>query len=154
MKRYVVHQSVDEQGLLRELCGKGKVGARKLRRAHTLLLADEGHHDEAIAAALHIGVSTVERTRRRCVEEGVEAALTERPRPGQTPKLYGHQQALLVALACSDPPTGRKRWTMQLLADRLVALDAVPRISDETIRQTLKRGTSNRGSTGSGAFLR
>ena len=87
----------------------------------------------------------MERIRKRFVEEGLEAALSERPRPGATRKLDGHQEAYLMALACSDPPQGKKRWSMQLLADRLVEVGVVDEISDETIRRTLKKGTSNRG---------
>lgn len=154
MKRYIVNLTNDEREQLHALGKKGKVGARTVRRAHTLLLADEGKPDEAIASALHVGVSTVERTRKRFVEEGLEAALTERPRPGGKPKLDGHQEAYLLALACSQPPPGRKTWTMQLLADKLVELDVVERISDETVRVTLKKGSLSRGSASSGASLR
>lgn len=105
------------------------------------MLADEGHRDDQIAQMLKVGQSTVHRTRQRCVEEGVEKALTERPRPGSKAKLDGKIEALafLVATACSDAPEGRKRWTMQLLADRLVALNLVESISDETVRRTLKK---------------
>ena len=140
MKRYVVELMDEEREQLHSLCGGGVVGARKLRRAHTLLLADEGEKDEAIARALHVGISTVERTRQRYVTEGLEAALNERPRPGGEPKLNGHQQAYLVALACSNPPEGRKVWTMQLLAEKLVEMKVVDSICDETVRRVLKRG--------------
>jgi transposase len=104
-----------------------------------LLLADEGGADAAIAAALHVHRATVERTRPRFVEGGIERALHDRPRPGSRPKLDRKQEAFLVALACSAPPDGRARWTMQLLADRLVALEIVDAISDETVRRTLKK---------------
>lgn len=88
-----------------------------------------------------MGTSTVERIRKRFVTEGsLEAALTERPRPGGNRKLSGRQEAYLLALASSDPPQGNKRWTMQLLADRLVELEVVDSLSDETVRRTLKRG--------------
>lgn len=90
-------------------------------------------------------MTTVERIRKRFVEEGLEAALSERPRPGATRKLNGHQEAYLVALACGDPPEGKKRWSMRLLADRLVELGVVDGISDETVRRTLKKGTLSRG---------
>ena len=85
------------------------------------------------------------RTRRRFVEEGLEAALGDRPRPGAAPKLGPKQQAFVVALACTKPPEGRQRWTMQLLADRLVELEVVPDISDEAIRRLLKKGRSSPG---------
>lgn len=144
-KRYIVDLTEPERTHLRELTKRGTVSARKLTRAHILLQAAEGAIDTRIAETLHVSVSTVERTRRRFVEEGLTAALTERPRPGGQPKLDGTQEAQLVALACSQPPTGREGWTMQLLADRLVALGVVPAISDETVRRTLKKGHSNPG---------
>jgi transposase len=109
------------------------------------LLADEGRTDEEVAEALLTSVSTVERTRKRFVEGNLERALNESPRPGGKRKLTGKQEAYLVALACSDPPEGKKRWSMQLLADRLVELEIVEEISDETVRRTLKRGTLSRG---------
>ena len=145
MKKYVVDLNEQEKERLEDLTTKGKSGARKIRRARILLLAEEGYIDEEIARALGAAVTTVERIRKRLVEEGLEAALSERPRPGAARKLNGHQEAYLVALACSDPPEGKKRWSMQLLADRLVELGVVDEISDETVRRTLKKGTSNRG---------
>jgi transposase len=144
-KRYIVTLTEAEQAHLLALTKKGKTSARKLIRAHVLLQADAGVRDEAIAAAFHIGIATVERIRRRFVEEGLEAALTERPRPGGQRKLDGKQAAFLIALACSTPPEGRKCWTMQVLADQLVALGVVEAISDETVRRTLKKTRSNRG---------
>lgn len=145
MKKYVVDLNVQEKERLEDLTTKGKSGARKIRRARILLLAEEGYIDKKIARALGAAVTTVERIRKRFVEEGLEAALSERPRPGATRKLNGHQEAYLVALACSDPPEGKKRWSMRLLADRLVELGVVDEISDETVRRTLKKGTLNRG---------
>jgi transposase len=110
-----------------------------LKRAQILLLADEGHDDGTIAQMLHVGESTVHRTRQKCVEQGVELALSERPRQGVQPKLDGKAEAFLVATACSEPPAGRQRWTMQLLADRLVEVQLVDSISDETVRKRLKK---------------
>lgn len=144
-KRYVVNLEVEEREQLRDLTRKGKAAARTVRRAQTLLLADEGRTDAEIAAALHSGVATVARTRQRCVEDGLAAALAERPRPGAAPKLSPKQQAFTVALACTTPPEGRLRWTMQLLADRLVELEVVPDISDEAIRRLLKKTISSPG---------
>src|SRR5262245_48410340 len=138
-KRYVVELTEDERGQLHALGKKGKVVARTLRRAQHLLLAADGYTDTEIAAALHVGVSTVERIRKRFVEGGLEWALTERPRPGGTPKLRGKDEAFLIAIACSTPPSGRQRWTLQLLADRVVEVGLVDTISDETIRRTLKK---------------
>ena len=107
--------------------------------------------DGEVAAALHVGVSTVERTRRKCVDGGVAFALGERPRPGGQRKLDGKGEATLIALACSDPPEGHTAWTMQLLADRLVELGVVDTISDETVRRVLKKVTLSPGSKRSGA---
>jgi len=147
LKKYVVDLSKEEKERLKELTGKGTTGARRLRRAHTLLLADEGMADKEIARVLNSSVSTVERVRKRFVEEGLEDALSERPRIGGVlrRKLDGHQEAYLMALACSEPPEGRKRWTMQLLADRLVEVGLVEGISDETVRRMLKKGTLSPG---------
>ncbi len=144
-KVYVVDLTKEEKAELLELVGKGEARARKMNRAHILLLANEGRTDKDIAQALHTSPSTVERTRRRFVEGGLERALNESPRPGGKRKLTGKQEAYLVALACSDPPEGKKRWSMQLLADRLVELEIVEEISDETVRRKLKKGTLSRG---------
>ena len=116
-----------------------------MTRAHILLHVAGQATDEDIAQALHIGTATAERTRKRVVEAGLEAALNERPRAGGQRKLAGQQEALLVALACSTPPDERKCWTMQLLADNLVALKQVESISAETVRRTLKKTSSNHG---------
>jgi transposase len=149
-KRYRVTLTEEERERLEGLTRKGRAPVRMVRRAQMLLLAAEEQRDEDIAKALHIGVSTVERTRRRCVEEGVEASLRERPRPGARPKLGPKEQAMVVALACTKPPEGRERWTMGLLAERVVELKIVPDITDESIRRLLKRTSSSRGSTRSG----
>ncbi len=150
VKRYRVALTDEERERLQGLTRRGTASARMVRRAQTLLLAAEERRDEDIAAALHIGVATVERTRRRFVEEGLEASLRERPRPGARPKLSPKQQAFVVALACTRPPEGRARWTMQLLADRVVELRLVPDITDEAIRRLLNKTRSSRGSSGSG----
>jgi transposase len=149
-KRYRVTLTEEEREYLEGLTRKGKAPVRMVRRAQTLLLASEERKDEDIAKVLRIGVSTVERTRQRSVEEGVAAALRERPRPGARPKLGPQAQAMVVALACTKPPEGRERWTMQLLADRVVELQVVPDITDESIRRLLKRTSSSRGSSRSG----
>ena len=141
----------DERQRLVDFTTSGIASVREIRRARILLLADEGRRDLAIADAAGCCVATVERVRKRCAAEGVEAALVDRPRPGAAPLLDGKGEAVLVALACTTPPDDRDTWTMQLLADRLVALDVVDRISDETVRRTLKKTTSSRGSARSGA---
>jgi transposase len=138
-KKYVVSLTEEERETLLALTKKGSLAARKLTRAHLLLQADAGATDDTIAQALHIGTATVERIRKRFIEGGVEAALTERPRPGGKRKLDGKAEATLVAWACSTPPDDRKQWSMQLLADKLVELKLVASISDETVRRTLKK---------------
>jgi transposase len=138
-KLYVVELAAEERARLEALTAKGKASARRIARAHVVLRADAGLTDGAIAAGLGIWPSTVERLRRRCVEEGVEAALSDRPRPGGARKLDGKAEAFLVATACSTPPDGRRAWTMQLLADRLVAVGLVDAVSDETVRRALKQ---------------
>ena len=111
-KKYMVTLTDDERTHLRALTKRGKVSARRLTRAHVLLQADAGLSDEPIAQTLHIGTATVERLRKRFVEAGLEAALSERPRPGGQRKLDAKQEAFLIALACRAPPEGRTCWTM------------------------------------------
>lgn len=138
-KRYIVHLSAEEREALQRLVRTGHAPARRIMRGRLLLLADNQQPDTMIATALGISVATVERTRKRCVEEGVDVALIDRHRPGAHLKLDGKQTAQLIALACSTPPDSREHWTMQLLADRLVALQVIESISDETVRRTLKK---------------
>jgi transposase len=151
-KQYIVTLADDERAQLLALTKRGTVSARRLSRTHILLQADTGLSDDAIAQALHIGTATVERIRKRFVEDGLEAALSERPRPGGQRKLAGKQEAFLIALACSAPPEGRACWTMQLLANRLVELQVVEAISDETVRRTLKKTPLSRGRRRPGVF--
>src|SRR5215470_7739307 len=132
-KKYVVDLTTEERTQLLDLIKKGSLAARKLTRAHILLQANEGATDETIASALHINRSTVERTRKRFVEGNLEFALAERPRPGAKRKLEPKGEAFLIATTCSAPPEGQKRWTMQLLADEIVAVGVVDAISDETV---------------------
>jgi transposase len=152
-KKWVVDLSTEERVQLLGLIRKGKAAARRLTRAHILLLADEGRTDEEIAAVLHTNRSTAERVRRRFVEEGLEAALAERPRPGADPVLDAHGEAVLVALACANPPEGRTAWSMQLLANELVER-GVGGISDETVRRVLKKRNWRPGCVNAGASPR
>lgn len=119
-----------------------------------LLLASEGKHDREIAQALHASLQTVGNIRRKYAQGGLEAALQDRPRPGGERKLTAKGEATLIALACSEPPDGRVDWTMQLLAAKLIELRVVASISDETVRRTLKKTSSNRGRKNSGALAR
>jgi transposase len=148
-KKYVVRLTEEEQAHLRTLIGRGSASARTLSRARILLKANEGEggagwSDAAIAEALEVGLSTVARVRQRYVSEGLEATLRRKaPDREYRRKLDGEQEARLIALACSEPPTGRKRWTLRMLADRLVALEVVDGVSYETVRQTLKQTNSS-----------
>lgn len=152
-KKYLVDLSDEERQSLHQLLRSGKHSSRKLTRARILLQAADGSTDEQIAHALTVGRVTVERTRQRFVEAGL-AALNDKPRPGKKPKLSAKAEARLIAEACSKAPNGRCHWTMQLLADRLVELHEIEAISDETIRRTLKKTSSNRGANGNGASRR
>ena len=145
MKVYRVKLMPEERAHLQDMVSKGKAAARTLTHARILLKADEGVDgprltDDEIAEALDVNRSTVERVRIRCVEEGFEAALRPRPSRQLRPrKLDGVQEAHLVALACSPSPKGRVRWSLRLLADKLVELEIVDDISHETVRQMLKK---------------
>ena len=146
-KIYQVKLTAEQCKMLRATVSTGSAKAQRQRRARTLLLADAGRSDQAIAAALQIGRATVERTRRRFSEEGLEAARSRRvqARPSRRPKFDGQAEAHLVALACSPPPTGHARWNLRLLADRIVVLEVVASCSSETVRRTLKKTCSGRG---------
>jgi transposase len=143
-KKYIVDLSAEEREQLRQLITRGTPSARKVTRARILLHAADGLSDEQISAALKTGIATVERTRQRFVEEGLEC-LNERPRPGQRRKLSGKQEAHVIAVACTTAPDGRSRWTLQLLADKVVELKYADSIARETVRQMLKKTNSSRG---------
>ena len=144
-KIYIVDLTKEERTYLLDLIKSGKHRSRKLNRARILLLADEGKTDGEIAEALHTGAATVQRTRQRFVEGNLEGALNERRRPGGPKKLDEKGEAILETLAHSKPPEGRKRWTLQLLADRLVQLKIVDSISYETVRQEVKKNDLSLG---------
>ena len=149
-KQHSVSLNDEEHAQLKALIRKGEGNARVLTRARILLLAHDNYFDKDAAKVLRVSASTVLSIRKRFVTEGLEAALYDKPRPGAAPKLDGKQEALLVALACSQPDD-RESWTMQLLADKLVELEVVDAISDETVRRTLKKTTLNPGKSDSGA---
>ena len=141
-KKYIVKLTLEEKEQLRGLLSSGKERVRKLTRARILLKANEGWTDRTICVALGVSRPTVERTRRRFVEEGIEASLSHRsPRRTYECRLDGDAEAYLIALACSSAPEGRKRWTLRLLAQRLVMLEQVDveSVSYETARQVLQR---------------
>jgi transposase len=135
--RYRVELTQYERDQLAGLLSGGKHSVRTLKRAQILLAADAGASDEAIAVSVGIGGSTIYRTKRRFVEGNLERALSEEPRPGAERKLTGKEEALLVATACSQPPTGRARWTLDLLADELIKLTEHESVSRETVRRRL-----------------
>ncbi len=135
--RYRVELSQAERCELTAMLSKGKRAARKLKRAQILLAADAGRGDEEIARTVAVGGSTVYRTKRRFVEGNLERALSEDPRPGAERKLTGKEEALLVATACANPPKGRARWTLELLADAMVKLTGHESLSGETVRRRL-----------------
>jgi transposase len=143
-KKYFVTLEDDERQQLEDLLHSGTHATRKVTRARILLKAAAGVEDSAIAATLSVGRATVERTRRRFVEEGL-GALEERPRPGTLPKLDAKAQARLIAEACSAAPEGHQRWTLQLLADRVVALGLAASYSSESVRRVLKKQSLSRG---------
>jgi len=152
-KKYLVTLSDNEREQLEHLLHSGTHATRKVTRARMLLKAAEGWQDSAIAAALAVGRATVERTRQRFVEEGL-AALEERPRPGIQPTRHAPAEARLIAEACSTAPEGRQRWTLQLLADRVVALGLAASYPYESVRRVLKKRSSSRGGRNNGASQR
>jgi len=145
MKKYVVKLTTQQRKKLLAIVSKGKNKASVIRRAHILLKSDEGKTDQEIVEILYSSEDTVSRTRLKFYEEGLEAALEDKPHPGSESKLDDGQEAYLVALACSDPPVGRKRWTLELLAKQMIKDGMVEGISPETIRLMLKKTNSNLG---------
>lgn len=156
MDKYRVTLTEEERIALQQLISTGKAAARKLTHARILLLADTQAHDcpdEDIVAALGTSPRTAARVRQRFVTEGFRAAIDRKPQPPRPDKIKikGDVEQRLVRIACSDPPEGRCLWTLQLLADELVALGLVDAVSTETVRQALKKTTSSRGSWRPGA---
>lgn len=154
MVKYRIILAEPEREELKGLLAKGRHATRKLTRARILLLSDEGKTADEIAAALSVSPSTVDRVRRRCAEVGVAAALVDRPRPGAKLKLDERSQARLIAEACSTPRDDRARWTLKLLAGRVVELGLADSISPETVRSYLKKTNSSPGRSSNGAFPR
>jgi len=144
-KKYIVTLTEAERQMLQAMLSRGKAAARKLMHARILLKADASSggsawNDDQIADGLEVGRATVERVRKQFVEEGLEAALARRkPRRQYRRRLDGDAEAHLVALACQKPPEGRSRWTLRLLADRMVELEYVEQLSYQTVRRTLKK---------------
>jgi hypothetical protein len=149
MKRYVVRLEAEEQEQLQAMVQMGKVAGYKIRHAQILLMADAdgpGWTDARIAEGLGVSVRQIEYLRQRLVEQGLEACLSPtKPEHPRIERMFdGEKEARLIALACSAAPEGRARWTLRLLADKAVELKIVPRVSHETVRQTLKKTRSSR----------
>ena len=144
-KKYIVRLSEEERGMLTRVVKTGKAAAYKRQRAQILLKADEnnaqgGLKDKEIAELLEIGTATVERIRKRLIEKGIEQVLEREPQTNPRSRLLdGEQEAQLIALSCSEPPEGRKRWTVRLLAGKLIELNYVESICAETVRKALKK---------------
>ena len=154
MKKYRVFLNGKKRSELKRLVNTGTNKARRINRARILLLSDEspggksegmGKTDTEIIGSLGVSARTVASTRQRYVEEGMEAALNEKPRSGKPPKLTGRDEAMLTLIACSEPPEGRVRWSIRLLTDKVIELDIVDSISRETVRQYLKKGLLSLG---------
>jgi len=150
-KKYRIRLTTDEQQELKGVTSRGRTVAYKQTHARILLMSDEsrrdgGMTDADISSALGVGQSTVERIRKRCVEEGIESALNRKKQLRRRRKvLDGEGEARLIAMACGEPPDGRASWTLKLLADQLVESEVVETISTETVRRVLKKTNSSRG---------
>ena len=142
MQKYKVDLSRTEHDVLKELIQNEAPRSRRVKHAKILLESDRGQSAAKVAARVGVGHSTVERTRQRYAEGGLTSALNDKPRPGGVPKLDGKQEAFVIALACSDTPDGQERWSMQMLADKLVELRIVETpVSHDTVRRVLKKTT-------------
>ena|SRR5215210_1775338 len=144
-KLYTIQLTDEQRSQLEHLIAAGTHKARVQARARVLLLAEKGLLDRQIAEVLHIGPATVERIRKRFVTLGFEQALHDKPRPGRPVRVTGEIEAKLVMLACSSPPEGRSRWTLQLLADKMVELGYIDTLSDGGVRKLLKKTSLSLG---------
>jgi putative transposase len=147
MKRYVVNLTEDERASLEELTRRARVSGLKRQRALILLKADDGLTDREIADELDVGLVTVERVRKRCIERGIAATLDRKPQEASSRprKFDGASEAKLTQIACSEPPAGQARWTIGLLADKLVELKVFESVSKSSVQRSLKKANSGRG---------
>jgi transposase len=147
MKRYVVNLTEDERASLEELTRRARVSGLKRQRALILLKADDGLTDREIADELEVGLVTVERVRKRCLERGIVATLDRKPQetPSRPRKFDGASEAKLTQIACSEPPAGQARWTIGLLADKLIELKVFESVSKSSVQRSLKKANSGRG---------
>jgi putative transposase len=145
MSKREIHLQPAERDELIKIVSTGYHPANEIRRAYMLLHSDDEATDDAIATMLFCSEDSVRRTRIRYLNEGLHAALEDQPRSGREPSLNAQQEAYLIALACSDPPAGQERWTLELLAQHMVTDEQVETLSPETVRLTLKKTNSNLG---------
>ena len=147
MKRYVVNLTEDERASLEELTRRARVSGLKRQRALMLLKADDGLTDREIADELEVGLVTVERVRKRCIERGLAATLDRKPQetPSRPRKFDGASEAKLTQIACSEPPAGQARWTIGLLADKLIELKVFESVSKSSVQRSLKKANSSLG---------
>lgn len=147
MKRYVVNLTEDERASLEELTRRARVSGLKRQRALILLKADDGLTDCEIADELEVGLVTVERVRKRCIERGIAATLDRKPQetPSRPRKFDGTSEAKLTQIACSEPPAGQARWTIGLLADKLIELKVFESVSKSSVQRSLKKASSSLG---------
>lgn len=141
MQKRAIHLQPPERAQLIALVSKGHNQANVIKRAYMLLHSAAGFKDETIARLLFSSEDSVRRVRIRYLNEGLDAALQDRPRPGREPSLNAQQEAYLIALACTEPPAGQEHWTLELLAQRMVNDEQVEELSPETVRLTLKKTT-------------
>jgi transposase len=145
MQKREIHLKPEERDRLIALVSKGHHQANEIKRAYILLHSNDGLTDEAIGKLLFCSEDSVRRARIRYLNEGLEVALADQPRPGREPSLSAQQEAYLIALACSEPPSGYERWTLELLTQRMIDDEQVETVSPETVRLTLKKTNSNLG---------
>jgi transposase len=147
MKRYVVNLTEDERASLEELTRRARVSGLKRQRALILLKADDGLTDREIADELEVGLVTVERVRKRCIERGIAATLDRKAQetPSRPRKFDGASEAKLTQIACSEPPAGQARWTIGLLADKLIELKVFESVSKSSVQRSLKKANSSLG---------
>mgnify|MGYP001568074737 CR=1 FL=1 len=138
-KKNLIKLKLEDQKLLKQIIAKGNQKARVITRSRILLMANDGKTDTQIIEALDTARNTIRTVRYRYVHQGLESAINEQPRPGAPSKFTGRDKARITAIACSEPPKGRSRWTLRLIADSMVELDIVDDISHHTIQRTLKK---------------
>ena len=144
----------EDLGNLELMCSKGTHPARELKRAEILILGNQCYTVNEIAAAVGRDPNTVRNVRRRYIEEGLESAIKDRPRPGKPQKIFSKEEAMITTIACSEAPSGHSRWTIRMIADKFIQLSEVDHVCPETIRRVLKKANSSRGRKKSGVLAK